>query len=176
MKLELEGCTVEIDEEATREYYRAHPERYDCDCETCRAFIRHVPDFPKEVKAFFASCGIDDMLFVTEVCPIDDDVDPLFVDGWFHVVGSMEGGEPLSIWYPPRYKVRKFFARLFDKKLYAALLEGEKESAGLRESKSFEVCDDFSVRFNNHADMLPPDFPKERIQIGFMTHVPKLKN
>ena len=176
MRIEIENCTIEIDENATRAYYAEHPEHYDCECDTCRAFIAHAPDFPAEVKAFFASCGIDDMLFVNEVSPLGaDDEDPLFVDGWYHVVGTMEGGEPLRVWYPPAHKRRKFFARLFDKKLYAALLEGEKETENIRESKELEVGPDFSVSFSNHADMLPPDFPEKRIQLAFMTHIPKLK-
>ena len=114
MKLEIENCIVDIDENATRAYYAEHPEHYDCECYVCRAFIAHAPDFPVEVKAFFASCGIDDMLLVNEVSPLcDEDDDPLFVEGWYHVVGSMEGGEQLRSWHPPGYEVRKSFARLF---------------------------------------------------------------
>ncbi len=175
MRLEIRNCTVNIDAEATREYYRNHPEPYDCGCDICRAYIKHAPDFPEEVREFFASCGIDDMLSVVEVSSYGEDEDPMPIDGWFYAVGSIRGGEPSKVWHPPAYRRRKAFAKRFNKKLYDELCKLERIAELERMSGEYKVCGDFSVRFSNHLALVPESFPENRVQIRFETCIPKLK-
>lgn len=175
MRLQVENCIVDIDENATREYYLSHPALYDCECKVCRAFLRHAPEFPEKVRAFFSSCGIDDMRLVTEVSPLDGDEGPgpYYIDGWFFAVGSMEGGDPPKVWYPPANKLKRFFSNLFDRKRYVSR---EVNDRLIRYSRQYEVDDDFLVSFSNQADLIPDDFPKDFVQINFTTHIPGLEN
>jgi hypothetical protein len=173
MIFEIGSCTVEIDETATREYYREHPEPYDCDCEICRAYIKHAEAFPNEVRAFFASCGIDDMLYVNEVSGFGDDGGGTIpVEGWFFAVGSMRGGTPPTVWHSKQYEIRRAFAKRFDRKRYDEMLELERISELERMSGEYKVCDGFSVRFSNRSDLVPEGFPKNRVQINFETELP----
>ena len=171
MIFEIGSCTVEIDETATREYYREHPEPYDCDCDTCRAYIKHAEAFPKEVRAFFASCGIDDMLYVNEVSGLGDgEGGTIPVEGWFFAVGSMRGGTPPTVWHSKQYEIRMAFAKRFDRKRYDEMLELEERMSG-----EYKVCEGFSVWFSNRSDLVPEDFPKDRVQINFETELPELE-
>lgn len=172
MKLELDNCTVDIDAEATRAYYKSNPEPYSCDCENCRAYINRAPDFPEKVREYFASCGIDDMLYAVEVTTLYEDVDGvLHLFATFHAVGTMEGGAPGTHWYPPAYRRRRFFARIFNKKLYEEIIELERLSDLERWSDPKYIDEDFSVVFSNRKDLIPKGFPENSLQIDLYTNI-----
>jgi hypothetical protein len=178
MKIELENCMVAIDAEATREYYARRPVEpiCGCGCEYCRSFIAHAHRFSDKVKEFFASCGIDDLLCVTEISPLYEKEGFAYVDGWFFAVGSMEGGDPPQIWVPPL----KGFRGL----LYKLLFTGKKRKENERHieellevqrmSRELKIDDDFSVYFMNSGDLIPADFPENHVAIKFCTRVPLL--
>ncbi len=175
MKLELDNCTVDIDAEATRAYYKSNPELYSCDCEYCRVYIDRAPLFPEKVKGFFSSCGIDDMLYAVEVTTLYEDVDGvLHLFATFHAVGTMEGGAPGGThWYPPAYRLRRFFSRIFNKKLYEQIVESERESSLERASDPKYIDEDFSILFSNRKNFIQKGFPENSLQIDLYTTLKK---
>lgn len=162
MKLDIDGCTIDIDEAATREYYSAHPEHNSCTCSGCENFRQCVPQLPEEVKTFFQSCGIDDMHVISEIIPLamlDDGL--LYYGGFFHLVGSMTNGKSITV-EVPCYKSGKGKSAI-------------KTGSSIRthtESGVMTIGESFTVYFTDSIALLPDGFPEKVIQMEIEAHLP----
>lgn len=173
MRLGIGNTMIDIDEEATREYYAAHSgDLNDCTCAQCRNYRAAIPLFPEKVKAFFKDCGIDDMAAFVELTPYCGEDEGYLYGGWYHIVGSIEGGNPPNIWIPPAAKLRRLFCKFFNKKKYEALLRGEEILSGERHSDHLELSEDFSVWFSTREDLKADDFPENCIQLEIDAKIP----
>ena len=95
MIFDFGNTTVDIDVNATREYYSQHKPINDCDCTGCKNFRRAILNVGDKVKETFKSFGIDDMRYITEIIPwvnvnSHDSRNGLFwYQGFFHVKGKV---------------------------------------------------------------------------------------
>ena len=166
MELKIEGCTIDIDEAATREYYSAHPEHNSCTCTGCENFRQYVQQLPEEVKIFFKSCGIDDMRVISEIIPfamMDDDL--LYYGGFYHLVGSMTGGETITV-ETPCYKTDKDENGKLGTRLTGYRTHTHTESGKIT------IGDRFTVYFTDSLALLPEGFPEKVVQMEIETRLP----
>lgn len=87
---------LEIDVEATREYYEAHPLPWiTCDCAGCRNFVRAVKKLPPSVTGFFTVLGVAPEK-PAEIYAIDQEEDPAICSygGFYHLKGALLAGLP----------------------------------------------------------------------------------
>ena len=173
MRLEIDTCTVEIDENATREYYAAHiGGKNDCQCAECRNFRAAAPLVSEKVKAFFRDCGIDDMLDFVELTPYSSEKGDYLYGGWYHLVGSIEGGKSPKIWLPPAARMRRIFYKLFNREKYEALVRAAEDLSNERTSGILKLDECFSVWFSNRKDLIAKDFPENCIQLDIDAKLP----
>ena len=164
---------INIDENATREYYAAHPAREGaCSCVYCRNYRAALPLIPDKVKAFFKSCGIDDMRDFVELTPFSSSGKDCLYSGWYHLVGSIEGGKAPETWLPPSAKARRILYKLFNREKYEAILRAEEAIGKERMSERLDISDDFSVRFSTGKDLKEKDFPKNCVQLEIDALIP----
>ncbi len=96
MLFEFEKQTVNIDVEATRNYYKEKKPINDCSCPGCRNYRQYIKEqCSNKIKEFFAEIGIDDMNCITEIIPLGayrDDYEKdncLNYMGFYHVKGEI---------------------------------------------------------------------------------------
>ncbi len=128
---------LEVDVEATRAYYAAHPlPAVTCDCAGCRNFVKAVGSLPQPVRDFFDQLGLDPEK-PHELCYYDGTPETLCGDGWYHLVGRILEGDS----EPQGREVFPFG--------WYALAEGD------------------SVAFKTGCEHLPEDFPRPCFQMEF---------
>ena len=95
MIFDLGDTVVDIDVNATREYYTKYNPINDCNCTGCKNFRQAIMNCSDNVKETFKSFGIDDMRYITEIIPwvnvnSNDSRNGLFwYQGFFHVKGEV---------------------------------------------------------------------------------------
>jgi len=170
MRIEIENCIIDIDENATREYYAKGDKINDCECADCENFRAFAPNFPDEVKEFFRSLGIDDMRVVRELSPYTLHEGKLSTGGFYHIVGSMEGG------YKPRPApdFRDTLRKMLGLKpsRHRNLLEDDTRESGIIYMDLDAPVDFFDVYFKVPCDLAPDDFPDNAVQLEFSTSIP----
>ena len=170
MRIEIEDCSIDIDENATREYYAKGEKINDCDCADCENFRAYASNFPEEVKEFFKSVGIDDMRVVREISPYTLHDGMLSLGGFYHLVGSMEGG------YKPRRVPR--FGDTLRKMLglkpikYRDLPEDDTRESGIIYMDLDAQVFFFDVYFKVPCDLKREDFPENAVELHFSTSIP----
>ena len=170
MRIEIENCIIDIDENATREYYAKRDRINDCGCADCENFRAYAPSFPDEVKEFFRSVGIDDMRVVRELSPYTLHDGMLSVGGFYHIVGSMKGG------YRPRPVpgFRDTLRRMLGLKpsKHRDLPEDDTRESGIIYMDLDAPVAFFDVYFKVPCDLKPDGFPDNAVQLNFSTSIP----
>lgn len=88
----LKPYRIQVDVEATRAYYAAHPQHWiTCDCAGCRNFARAVRGLPQAVRDFFDDLGLDPEK-PEELCYYTGTPNILIGGGWYHLVGHVQEG------------------------------------------------------------------------------------
>lgn len=166
MELIINGCTIKIDESATREYYTAHREHNSCTCSGCENFREYCSSLSEEVRTFFQSCGIDDMRVIREIIPFcmtDDGL--LFYGGFYHLVGTIENGQTIT-YEIPCYVSEK------DDKGKTIIKRTDTRMRTHTQSDRIAIDSSFTVFFKDELDLIPDDFPDNAIQIEIEAHLP----
>ncbi len=139
---------VDVDVEKTKHFYEnAETVSEGCSCAECRNFEQAVTILPKSVTGFFDKLGVD-MRKVCECyanCTNEDGT--LFYGGFFHVSGTMLGGE--SAWK-----------------------EENEEISYWHEDETFQVSENFHVSFQEGVFLLEKDFQLPVIQVEFSANIP----
>ena len=67
MIFEINQIVVDIDVEATRNYYAQEDRMNDCSCDGCVNYRQYTKECNNKIKEFFSRIGIDDMNFITRI-------------------------------------------------------------------------------------------------------------
>ena len=99
MLFEFGEFLVDIDVEATRNYYRTNMTEDDCICAGCVNFRKFADGCDARIKQVFSDIGIDNMKYVYEIIPYDESAEDYekeggnLYGGFFPVVGRVLNGE-----------------------------------------------------------------------------------
>lgn len=89
MEIVLGHYRLQVDVEATRTYYAAHPLPWiTCDCKGCRNFELAIGQAPQAVKDLFDRMGLD-LLKPGELCYYEGTDETLSGGGWYHICGTI---------------------------------------------------------------------------------------
>ena len=91
MIFEFGKFRVDVDVEATREFYQKHGKTVleDCGCASCRNYYRAITKVPDKVKSFFDTLGIDPQKSPEATWFHTDEKGVAIYLILFHVVGTM---------------------------------------------------------------------------------------
>lgn len=153
MRIELGDYILEVNVEATREYYKN--ERYiseGCQCDGCKNYEIAAGRVASEIKDFFSELGID-IKKPAEVYVNYLESDIAYYGGFYHICGIIIKGE--SPW--------------------GSVSKTEKSIVNqLDENNMFCIRDDFRVGFQNECILLSEDFPNPSIQMEISAYLPWL--
>lgn len=137
---------LEVDVEATRAYYEAHPGPWiTCSCDGCRNFAREAGKLPQAVTDFFHTLGLDPEK-PGELMYYQGTPETLSGGGWYHLVGRVAEGSSKP---------------------------GDDE---VLPAGWYDLAEGFSVGFKTECDLLPDDFPKPCFQMEFEHVMPWVLN
>lgn len=159
MILRFGECTAEIDADATRRWYAAHPLVNDCGCGGCENFRRWTasPHCDPRIRETLAALGLDSPDLVAELIPWDTTAEQYaahggnWYGGFYHVIGAVKDG--------------------------ADLLEAAKNPQFEPERFSLRITDQFALFLyyhTNQAELLPDGFPRPVLQIEIDAYIPWL--
>ncbi len=146
---EINQVVVNIDVEATRNYYAQVDRINDCSCSGCVNYRQYTKERNDKIKDFFSGIGIDDMNFITEIIPLDVSSDAYEQDhcidymGFYHVKGE--------------------------------IIEDKQSSLSQQEciQDNWEKIDEnFYVTIHNEIALLPDGFPTPCLQLEIFAHFP----
>ena len=149
MIFEINKIVVDIDVEATRDYYAQADRLNDCSCSGCVNYRQYTKECNNKIKDFFSGIGIDDMNFITEIIPLyvsrdayeqDDCIDYM---GFYHIKGEIIKNKQSSL--------------------------GQKE---IIQDKWEKIDEKFYVTIHNEIALLPNGFPTPCLQVGIFAHFP----
>lgn len=153
MRIELGDYILEVNVEATREYYKKAKYIWeDCPCGGCQNYVKAVEQADYKVREFFNSIGVD-ILKSPEVCIYDAKNKRVFYNGFYHICGRIIKGE--SPW-----------------ELEPILKEEVSRGFILNEEKLVCISNDFGVGFQNECALLSKDFPMPSIQMEIFSCLP----
>nr|WP_326190265.1 hypothetical protein [uncultured Oscillibacter sp.] len=137
---------LEVDVEATRAYYEAHPGPWiTCTCDGCRNFARAAGKLPQAVTDFFHTLGLDPEK-PGELMYYQGTPETLSGGGWYHLVGRVAEGSSKP---------------------------GDDE---VLPAGWYDLAEGFSVGLKTECDLLPDDFPKPCFQMEFEHVMPWVLN
>lgn len=134
--------TVDIDVEATKEFYHTYKPINDCSCTGCKNFRHAVLNCSDEVKYKFKSFGIDNMNYITEIIP------------WFSVNTNDERNG--LFWYTGFYHVK------------GTVISDDKDS----EVQGIFIDKNFKVFAGEGTALIPENFPEPVILISIDVYLP----
>lgn len=149
MIFEINQIVVDIDVEATRNYYAQVDRINDCSCSGCVNYRQYTKECNNKIKDFFSGIGIDDMNFITEIIPLDVTCDAYEQDhcidymGFYHIKGE--------------------------------IIENKQSSLGQQEiiqDKWEKIDENFYVTIHNDISLLPDGFPTPYLQLEIFAHFP----
>lgn len=153
MRIELGDYILEVNVDATREYYKkAKYILEDCPCGGCQNYVKAIEQVDYNVKEFFNSIGVD-ILKSPEVYVNCSKNNALYYGGFYHICGTIIKGE--SPW-----------------KLEHVSKDGKSKGWTLNEDKLVCISNDFKVGFDNECALLSKDFPMPSIQLEIFAHLP----
>lgn len=145
---EINQMVVDINVEATRNYYTQENRMNDCSCSGCINYRQNTKGCNDKIKGFFSKIGIDDMNYITEIIPMDVSCDSYEQDhcidymGFYHVKGEIiENKNPLS----------------------------KRESI---QDKWEKLDENFYVTIHNKISLMPDEFPTPCLQVEIFAHFP----
>ncbi len=149
MIFEINKMVVDIDVEATRNYYTQVDRLNDCSCSGCVNYRKYTKECNNKIKDFFSGIGIDDMNYIAEIIPLDVTCDAYEQDycidymGFYHVKGE--------------------------------IIENKQSSLGQQEiiqDKWEKIDEKFYVTIHNEIALLPSGFPTPCLQVEIFAHFP----
>ena len=110
MKVDIGHFKLEVDVDRTREFYKTwHPITQDCDCASCKNYIKAIEVIPENVKHFFEKLGIDMYKEAEVMIPLKVEDGKLMYSVFYHLVGkimscenpknSVEISDGFSVWF-----------------------------------------------------------------------------
>jgi len=145
---EINQMVVDINVEATRNYYAQVDRINDCTCSGCVNYRQYTKECNDRIKDFFSKIGIDDMNCITEIIPMDVSCDAYEQDhcidymGFYHVKGEIiENKKSLS------------------------------QQECIQENWK-KIDENFYVTIHNEISLLPDGFPAPCLQVEIFAHFP----
>ncbi|MDD4009823.1 MAG: hypothetical protein PHQ67_08445 [Fermentimonas sp.] len=147
MLFEFGECLIEINVEATRNYYKNKMPENDCTCTGCVNFRKFADECDCRIKQVFSQIGVDNIKSIYEIIPYDLNADEYERDG-----GNLYGG----------------FTPVIGK-----IVNDENPK---HNNSTIQITDYFKLFLSSRVDLKPSDFPTPTLQIEFTAHIPWLLN
>ena len=146
---EINQILVDIDVEATRNYYAQVDRMNDCSCSGCVNYRQYANECNNKIKYFFSGIGIDNLNFITEIIPLDVSSDTYEQDhcidymGFYHIKGEI----------------------IENKQSFSS----EQECI---QDKWEKIDENFYVTIHDEIALLPDGFPAPHLQLEIFAHIP----
>lgn len=141
---------IDVDVEKTRKFYRESSQTLTegCGCIGCQNFVKAYESFDPQIKNFFETLGVD-ILKAPDMSAFHGNAKTniMYYMGWCHLCGTVLHGE--SAWVPDT-----------------------PQSGHWEETNTYAVTETCHVSFQEHCDLLEPEFPKPVIQMDVDIQVP----
>lgn len=147
MLFEFGRYLVDIDVEATRNYYRNKMTKNDCNCSGCVNFRKFADECDNCIKQAFSDIGIGNMKYIYEIIPYEERAEDYekeggnLYGGFFPVIGKIVSEETLN-----------------------------------SENSTRHITDYFEIFLADSVSLKPDDFPMPTLQIEILAHIPWLLN
>lgn len=149
MLLDFGDFRVDVDVEATREFYNKFGKTVleDCGCCNCRNYYEAITNVSDKVKSFFNSLGIDPQKSPEATWWDTDENGVAYYSVYFHVVGTIVNSVEIYMPYGDGGTI-------------------------LNLENFHEIDKGFSVGFTSETFLLEKDFPKPCIQLEIEAYLP----